>query len=159
MRGASVGFGALLICAITTVVSWGFRFDLPADDGTELVRQINLWQGFAAMSAIDALTIMLLRWHGKCYKRLTNPLTIILSCSIINHAYGAFAYAARNFQALSIYDGIVMVIALAQIAVFFWWWGSRHGRRDRRYHPRVAGSGVYDRAVTLCNIEHEAGHK
>jgi len=148
--------GTLVICILATVAAAGIRADLPAWDGTEYIRQITLWQGYAAMSAIDAITIIAIRLQGKCYPRLTNPMTIVLALSIINHAYGAFSYAAYNTTGLEIYDIFVLVITLAQITVFSWWWISRNGRRDRRFSTRSASTDFRNSAGPLCNTKHKA---
>lgn len=150
---------AAIICALATMLGYEIRMALPEYDGTEYVRQAHLWGGFVSMAAIDALTIFLLRWHGKCYRRLTNPLTIVLGCSIITHAFGAFAYASANFVALDIYDVGVNVVALAQVLVFCWWlWGRTHGRRDRRYHPRTTSVNLLRRTVTLRHSGDRGGY-
>jgi len=149
-----------LICILMTLFAFEVREGLPPDDGTEFIRQVHLWAGFVAMGAIDALTIVLIRWHGKCYRRLTNPLTIVLGCSIINHAYGAFSYASGNLPALDVYDAGVNVIALAQALVFVWWWsGRKYGRRERRFHPRTPRINLHGRAVTLRTDQHKASHR
>jgi hypothetical protein len=155
MQGLWGAWGVFLICAITTAVSILVHAGLPPHGAGELTRQIHLWQGFVAMGLVDALTIALIRWHGKSYPRLTNPLTIVLSCSIINHAFGAFGYAAYNNMALDAYDMIKWFVLISQILVFVWWWGSRHGRRDRRYHPRPACASGYGQHEPLCDHQHK----
>lgn len=148
-----------LICLIATIFAYDIRVDLPPDDGTEYVRQLHLWAGYVAMGAIDALTIYLLRWHGKAVPKLTNPLTIVLGCSIINHAFGAFSYASVNFTGLDIYDAGVMVVTAAQVLVFMWWWvGRKHGRRDRRYCRRSPSINLLRGPVTLGNIKDQERH-
>lgn len=151
---------AALICILMTLIAYIIRADLPPADGTEIVRQMHLWAGFVGMGVIDALTIALIRWDGHAVKRLTNPLTIVLSCSIINHAFGAFAYASVNFTALDVYDEGVIVVGLAQVAVFMWWmWGRRYGRRDRRFHPRTPCLNLHGRTIAPRGEASKAVHR
>lgn len=156
MRSASLAF---LVCAVSTWIAWVIRKDLPAPDETETVRQIWLWQGFAAMAAIDAGTIAVLRLQGRYRCRLTNHLTIILAFAILAHTAGAFAYATRNYSALIMYDYAVTILTLAQIAVFGWWLGSRNGRRDRRYAPRSTRPHGAGRSVALRHKSHAAHNR
>lgn len=148
-----------LICLIASIFAYDIRADLPPDDGTEYVRQLHLWAGYVAMGAIDALTIYLLRWHGKPVRKLTNPLTIILGCSIINHAFGAFSYASVNFTGLDIYDAGVHVVTAAQVLVFWWWWmGRKYGKRDRRYARRAPSVNLLHRLVPLGRTSNKERH-
>lgn len=146
----------LAVCVLGTLVGSIIRYGLPPHDTTEAIRQIYLWQGFAAMGLIDAATIAMIRWHGKCYPRLTNPITIILALAIITHAIGAFLYAAGDYGSLAVYDVVVAALTLAQVVVFGWWSTSRHGRRDRRFHPRTPTVNFLGRAVALRNKSHKA---
>lgn len=145
-----------LICLIATIFAYDIRADLPPDDGTEYARQLNLWAGYVAMGLIDAVTIYLLRWHGKVVPMLTNPLTVILGLSIINHAFGAFGYASVNFAALDMYDHLMYAITAAQMLVFArWWWDRMYGRRDRRYSSRTPAVNMLRRHVTLGRAGHQ----
>ena len=148
------------ICALVTIAAAIIRADIPADDGSEYARQMSLWFGFVAMAALDALTIFLIRWHGKCIRHLTNPLTIVLSLSILNHAYGAFLYASRQSEMLAGYDLFINVIAAMQAGVFLWWWrGRKHGRRDRRFHPRTPSINLRNSSMPLRHNQRMAGGK
>lgn len=151
-------WNAAIVCLISTLIAWQVRESLPVADGTEAVRQIHLWLGFVAMGAIDAFAILLIRYHGRHYRRLTTPLTVILSLSILNHSLGAFAYAAENFIALDWNDWIANALGVAQIGVFIGWWSNRHGR-DRRFYPRHPRSDRICGVSTLRDRLHAARHE
>ena len=143
------------ICGLVSVAAGILRGSLPIADGSEYVRQMHLWFGYVSMAGLDALTIYLIRWHGKCYPRLTNPLTVILSLAILSHAFGSFSYAAGNEYLLTIYDGAVGFLTVLQLGVFVWWWGGR-GRVDRRFHPRATPADRSSWAFSLRNNLHKA---